>query len=90
LPAEEANRRDLDRLGVRGREFVDGQPGRGQPGRVFRGDPAGQSEIGGALGQPGAAFDELHVEVVEGRSQGDHHPRVGGDAADLDRLGLAQ
>jgi hypothetical protein len=89
-PAEEANRRDLDRLGVRGRELVDGQPGRGQPGRVFRGDPAGQPEIGRTVGKPGVTFDELHVEVVKGRSESDHHPRVGGDAPDLDGRWLAE
>ena len=90
LPAEEANRRDLDRLGVRGRELVDGQPCRGQPGRVFRGDPAGQAEIGRAVDQPGMTLNELNVEVVEWRPQGDHHPWVGGDAPDLDRRWLAE
>jgi hypothetical protein len=51
-------------LGVRGRELVNGQPGRGQPGRVFRGDPAGQAEIGRTVGEPGMTFDELNVEVI--------------------------
>jgi hypothetical protein len=89
-PAQEANRRDLDRLSVRGGELLGGETGRRQPHRILPGDPGGHLAICRAVGQPGSALDELNVEVVEGRPEGEHDPRVGGDATDLDGLRLAE
>jgi hypothetical protein len=89
-PAKESNRRDLDRLSVRCSELLGGQAGRRQPHRVLPGDLGGHLVVCRAVDQPSPPLDELDVEVVERRSQGEHDPRVGGDAADLDGLGFAE